>query len=129
MRKIRFTEHQIIAVLKSVEAGRTVKDVCREAAISEASYYNWKAKYGGMEAADIKKIKDLEDENRRLKQMFADLSLECRALKDVIEKMYGSPPFCKHTMIKAVCVNVSGLLQVSCFWQQGHDGISASGSQ
>ncbi|UJD92489.1 IS3 family transposase (plasmid) [Rahnella aquatilis] len=99
MRKIRFTEHQIIAVLKSVEAGRTVKDVCREAAISEASYYNWKAKYGGMEAADIKKIKDLEDENRRLKQMFAELSLECRALKDVIEKMYGSPPFCKHTMI------------------------------
>ncbi len=65
---------------------RTVKEVCREAAISEASYYNWKAKYGGMEAADIKKTKDLEDENRRLKQMFADLSLECRALKDVIEK-------------------------------------------
>ena len=79
MRKIRFTEHQIIAVLKSVEAERTVKDVCREAAISEASYYNWKAKHGGMEAVDIKKIKDLE-------QMFADLSLECRALKDVIEK-------------------------------------------
>ncbi len=88
MRKIRFTEHQIIAVLKSVKAGRTVKDMCREAAISEASYYNWKAKYGGMEAADIKKIKDLEDENRRLKQMFADLSLECRALKDVIEKSF-----------------------------------------
>ena len=57
MRKIRFTEHQIIAVLKSVEAERTVRDVCREAAISEASYYNWKAKYGGMEAADIKKSK------------------------------------------------------------------------
>ena len=67
MRKARFTEHQIIAVIKSVEAGRTVKDVCRE-------------------ASDIKKIKDLEDENRRLKQMFADLSLENRALKDVIEK-------------------------------------------
>lgn len=88
MRKARFTEHQIITVLKSVEAGRTVKDVCREAGISEASYYNWKAKYGGMEASDIKKMKDLEDENRWLKQMFADLSLECRALKDVIEKCF-----------------------------------------
>lgn len=86
MRKARFTEHQIIAVIKSVEAGRTVKDVCREAGIAEATYYNWKSKYGGMEASDIKKIKDLEDENRRLKQMFADLSLENRALKDVIEK-------------------------------------------
>jgi len=86
MRTARFTEHQIIAVLKSVEAGRTVKDICREAVISEASYYNWKAKYGGMEASDIRKTKDLEDHNRRLKQMFAALSLECRALKDVIEK-------------------------------------------
>ncbi len=88
MRKARFTEHQTIAVLKSVEAGRTVKDVCREAGISETSYYNWKAKFGGMEASDIKKMKDLEDENRRLKQMFADLSLESRALKDVIEKSF-----------------------------------------
>ncbi len=86
MRKARFTEHQISAVLKSVEARRTVKDVCREAAISETNYYNWKAKYGGMEAADIKKIKVLEDESRHLKQKFADLSLECRPLKDVIEK-------------------------------------------
>ena len=67
MRKARFTEHQIIAVIKSVEAGRTVKDVCREAGISEATYYNWKSKYGGMEASDIKKIKDLEDENEILK--------------------------------------------------------------
>lgn len=77
----RFTEHQIIAVLKSVEAGRIVKDVFREAGISEASYNNWKAKYEGMEASNIKKMKNLEDENRRLKQMFADLSLKCRALK------------------------------------------------
>lgn len=87
MHKARFTEHQIIAVLKSLEAGRTVKDVCREAGMPEASYYNWKAKYGGMEeASDIKKMKGPEDEDRRLKQMFADLSLENRALKDVIEK-------------------------------------------
>ncbi|ENG8419669.1 IS3 family transposase [Klebsiella pneumoniae] len=93
MRKARFTENQIIAVIKSVEAGRTVKDVCREAGISEATYYNWKSRYGGMEASDIKKIKDLEDENRRLKQMFADLSLENRALKDVIEKKPLKPAF------------------------------------
>ena len=62
MRNTRFTEHLIIAVLKSVEAGRTVKDVCREAGISEASYYNWKAKFDGVESSDIKMIKDLEDE-------------------------------------------------------------------
>lgn len=86
MRKAGLLKHQIIAVMKSVEAERTVKDVCRDAGISEALYYNWKAKFGGMEASDIKKMKDFEDENRRLKQMFADLSLECRALKDVIEK-------------------------------------------
>ena len=88
MRKAGLLEHQIIAVMKSVEAERTVKDVCRDAGISEALYYNWKAKFGGMEAADIKKMKDLEDGNRRLKQMLADLSLECRGLKDVIEKSF-----------------------------------------
>lgn len=81
MRKSSFIEHQIIAVIKSVEAGRTVNDVCREAGISEDTGYNWKSRYGGMETSDIKKIKDLEDENRRLKQMFADLSFENRALK------------------------------------------------
>ncbi|STX60108.1 transposase ORF-A, IS-type [Legionella israelensis] len=63
-----------------------VKDVCREHGISDATYYNWKAKYGGMEASDIKRMKQLEEENAKLKRMFADLSLENRALKDVIEK-------------------------------------------
>ncbi len=80
MRKIRFSEHQIIAVLKSVEAGRTVKDMCRDTEIFEVSFYNWKTKYGGMEAVANKKIKNLEDENRSLMQMFADLSLECMTL-------------------------------------------------
>lgn len=86
MRKAWFTEHQIIAVLKSLDAGRTVKDICHEAAISEASYYNRKAKYGGIGVSDIRKIKDQEDGNRNLKKMFADLSPENRALKSLIDK-------------------------------------------
>lgn len=86
MRKKRFTEHQIIKVLKQVEGGRTVSDVCREYGVSQATYYNWKAKYGGMEASDIKKLKDLEAENTRLKQMYANLSLEHEVLKDIVEK-------------------------------------------
>lgn len=86
MRKSKYSEHQVIAILKAVEAGRTVRDVCRENEISEPTYYAWKSKYGGMEAADIRRLRELEEENRRLKQMYADLSLENRALKDVIAK-------------------------------------------
>jgi len=83
MRKSRFSENQIIGILKSVEAGRLVKDVCREHGISDATYYQWKSKYGGMEAADIKRLRELEDENRKLKLMVADLSLENHAIKEV----------------------------------------------
>jgi putative transposase len=86
MRKSKFTESQIVATLKQVEGGRQVKDVCRELGISDATYYVWKSKYGGMEAADVRRLKDLEGENSRLKRMFADLSLENMALKDVIAK-------------------------------------------
>ena len=86
MRKSKFSEHQIIAILKAVESGRTVRDVCREHEISDATYYQWKSKYGGMQASDIKRLRELEDENRRLKQMSADMLLENRALKDVIAK-------------------------------------------
>jgi len=86
MRRTRFSESQIVKILKEVEAGRTAKEVCREYGISSATYYKWKSKYGGMEASDIKRLKELEEENRRLKQMYADLSLENRALKDVIER-------------------------------------------
>ena len=86
MKKTRYTESQIIKVLKEVEGGRMVKDVCREYGISVSTYFNWKSKYGGMTASDVKKLKELEDENRRLKRMYADLSLQNEALKDVIEK-------------------------------------------
>ena len=73
MRKSEFSELQIVSVLKAVDAGRTIKDVCREHEISEATYYQWKSKYSGMEAADIRRLRELEDENRKLKQKYADL--------------------------------------------------------
>ena len=86
MRKSKFSETQIIAILKAVEAGKTVRDVCREHEISDATYYKWKTKYGGMEAADIRRLRELEEENRRLKHMYAELSLEHCILKEVLEK-------------------------------------------
>lgn len=86
MKKARFTETQILRVLKEVEGGRHVKDVCHENGVSEASYYNWKSKYGGMESSDIKRMKELEEENRRLKQMYTSLSLDHEILKDIVSK-------------------------------------------
>ncbi len=86
MKGSRFTETQIIAILKEVEAGMLVKDVCRKHGISDATYYNWKSRYGGMNASDLKRMKDMESELSRLKRMYADIALENRALKDLIEK-------------------------------------------
>jgi putative transposase len=86
MKKSRYKEEQIIAVLKEVDAGAKVHDVIRRLGISEQTYYRWKAKYGGMEVSDAKKLKALEDENRRLKQMVADQALDIQALKAVVSK-------------------------------------------
>ena len=86
MRKSWFSETQIVTILSEVEAGRETKDVCREYGISPATYYGWKSKFGGMSASDVKRLKDLEEENRRLKQMYASLSLDHMLLKEVLEK-------------------------------------------
>ena len=86
MKKNRFTETQIVSILKEVDAGLKVEDICRKHGISNATYYNWKSKYGGMEASDIKKLRELQEENDKLKKMFADLSLENAALKDLFAK-------------------------------------------
>ena len=86
MKRTRFSETQIVGILKQADAGLKVKDLCREHGISEATYYNWKAKYGGLEASDLKRLKELEGELGKLKRMYADLALENRALKDLIEK-------------------------------------------
>ena len=86
MRKSRFSEHQIVAALKRAESGVSVKDVCRELGVSPATFYQWRSKYGGLEASDLKRMKELEDENRRLKQMYAELSMDHKVLKDIIER-------------------------------------------
>ena len=86
MKKSRFTESQIIAVLKEADAGMKVSDVRRQHGISSATYYNWKSKYGGMEASEMKRMRELEEENAKLKRLFADVSLENQAMKDLFAK-------------------------------------------
>ena len=86
MKKSRHTEEQIIGVLKQMEAGRKVAELAREVGVSEATLYIWKSKYGGMEVSEARRLRALEEENRRLKQLVADLSLDREALKVVIRK-------------------------------------------
>jgi putative transposase len=86
MKKTRYSEEQIIGVLKQMEAGRKVSDLAREVGVSEGTLYTWKSKFGGLEVSEARRLKELEDENRRLKHMVADLSLDKEALKAVIRK-------------------------------------------
>ena len=88
MKKSRYTDSQIMAILKQNEAGSTVPDLCREHGISSASFYKWRAKYGGMDASLIKRMKKLEDENRRLKKMYAEEKLKAEIAKEIIEKKW-----------------------------------------
>ena len=88
MKTSRFTESQIVAILKQADAGVPVKDICRQAGISVPTYYQWKSKYGGLEASELRRIKELEAENAKLKRMYAELSLDIVALKDVISRKF-----------------------------------------
>ena len=86
MKKTRSTESQIIKTLSQQESGRTVTEICREYGVHQATFYNWKSKYGGMNASQLKRLKELEEENLKLKKMYAESSLHNHALKDLIEK-------------------------------------------
>lgn len=88
MRKSRFTEEQIILALKQHEAGRTAVEICRKLGVSEQTFYRWKAKFGGMDVADAKRLKGLEDENRKLKQLVGELSLDNQGLRYLLAKKF-----------------------------------------
>jgi putative transposase len=92
MKKSRYTEEQIIGILKQHEAGIKTADLCREHGLSAATFYGWKSKYGGLDVSDAQRLRQMEDENRRLKQLVADLSLDREALKAVIRKNGWSLP-------------------------------------
>ena len=86
MKKSKYTDTQIVSILKEAEAGQPVKEICRKYGISSACYYNWKSKFGGLSVSELKRNRELEAENAKLKRMYADLALEKTALKDLIEK-------------------------------------------
>jgi putative transposase len=88
MKKSRFSESQILSILKESEAGLKVVDICRQHGISQAAFYQWKSKYGGMEVSDIKRLREVEQELAQYKKMYAELALENYALKDVIAKKW-----------------------------------------
>jgi putative transposase len=86
MKRTKFSEQQIITILKEAESGLKVADLCRQHGMSQSTFFKWKSKYGGLEVSELRRIKQLEEENHRLKRMFADLSLDHHALKDVMSK-------------------------------------------
>ena len=83
----RLTESQIVGILKEAEAGTPVPELCRTHGVGQSTFYKWRSKYGGMEASDVRRMKELEDEKRRLKQMYADLSLKSRMQEEIIKKL------------------------------------------
>ncbi|MBP2444233.1 transposase-like protein [Rhizobium leguminosarum] len=126
MKKQRFREEQIIAVLKEQEAGAKAADLCRKHGISEATFYNWKAKYGGIEVSEAKRLKALEDENARLKKLLAEQMLDAAAFASFLQK-------CMVRLVRARvrdivnddsrCINVFRPLASGLRLQSGHDEI------
>ena len=86
MKKKNFTESKILSIIKQYEGGRAIDDLCRENGISRATVYNWKKKYSGMDGGQVRQLKELQDENKRLKHMYAELSLDYKLAKEIIEK-------------------------------------------
>lgn len=91
MKRKRYTENQIIEALKAAEAGGQIKDICRNMGIAESTFFRWQSKYSGMELSDLKRLKELEQENQRLKRIVADLTLDNQILKEVCSKNWKSP--------------------------------------
>lgn len=87
MKRSKFTEAQIVSILKRAEQGAKVTDICREHGISSVTYYQWKSKYGGLEASDLKRLRDIEAENAKLKKIYAELALENAAIKDLLGRL------------------------------------------
>ena len=88
MKKTRISESQIVAAIKQHESGKSTADICRELGVHQATFYNWKKKYSGMDSQELRRLKELEEENRRLKHMYADLALDNKILKDVLSKKF-----------------------------------------
>ncbi|MEO2052600.1 transposase [Flagellimonas marinaquae] len=88
MKRTKFTESQIVSCIKQYESGVKVDQICREMGIHKATFYNWKKRYSGMDSLELKRLKELEEENRKLKQMYADMALDNKMLKDVLSKKW-----------------------------------------
>lgn len=129
MKHKRYTEEQIIGMLKEHEAGARMPDLARRHGVSEQTLCRWKNKYGGMDISEAWRLRELEQENAKLKLLLADAELDKAALKEILSKMYGPLPDCKAWFETSnSCVNVSGLSRVGCGCSQGHDEIRTRGS-
>ena len=131
MKRVRFTEEQIIAVLREHEAGAKTADLARKHGISEATLYNWKAKYGGLDVSEAKRLRGLEDENRKLKKLLAESMLDNAALKELLSKMYGPPRRCKvfRSAVRSSLRKCIRPLASRLLLQPGHDEMRAHRSQ